>query len=56
MIKADIWLLHLYVLELQLYTNVLRSGFISNLLEMSNHNNMKPRGEDANLFFSLKNA
>ena len=43
MIKVNIyslwmWLLHLHALGLQLCVNVLSSEFISNLLEMSNHN------------------
>ena len=44
MIKVNIcglwmWLLHLHALELRLCTNVLSSGFVLNLQEMSNHNN-----------------
>ena len=32
------WLLHFHALELQLYTSVLDSGVVSNLLEIVNHN------------------
>ena len=32
------WLLHLHALDLRLHGNVLRLGFVSNLLDMSNHN------------------
>ena len=47
MIKVNIyslwpWLLHLHALELQLCTNVLDLGFVTNLLKIINHNSLLP--------------